>query len=141
MRFALNLSKSYVCLNEVIRRMNTRKALKDLVALKAMILEDGVIDYDETTKLLEYIEQYISSDHKIFADFKATVDACRKDGKITNEESEQLKVEIDTLLHFLTMVMIIECVFGSKAMKKIITYVLGSAALISLIAAGICFVL
>lgn len=104
--------------------MTIRKALKDLTALKTEILKDGIIDLNETTKLLDFIEPYVQSNNRIFADFKATVCACRKDGKISMLESAKLETEIDNMLYFLKVEMIVE-------------YVLGGILLLSLIAAGI----
>ena len=104
--------------------MTIRKALKDLTALKAEILKDGIIDWNETTKLLDFIEPHVQSNNRIFADFKATVCACSKDGKISMLESAKLEAEIDYMLYFLKVEMIVE-------------YVLGGILLLSLIAAGI----
>lgn len=104
--------------------MTIRKALKDLTALKAEILKDGNIDWNETTKLLDFIEPYVRSNNQIFVNFQATVFACRKDGKISMLESAKLEAEIDNMLYFLKVEMIVE-------------YVLSGILLLGLVAAGI----
>lgn len=93
--------------------MTISAARTKLIALKTAILADGIIDFDETFVLLDFIDPYVKASNTRFVEFRKNLIKAREDGKITPEESNALVCEIDSIISFLTTEALIEkVVFG-----------------------------
>lgn len=68
-----------------------------LRALKASVLADGKVDWNETEQLLQAIRPLASKRGFLFEDYERLLVKCREDGKITAEESRQLALQLDFL--------------------------------------------
>lgn len=77
--------------------MTTNKMIRQLQTLKKSVLEDGVIDWDETEKLCQAIRPLSVRKGFIFENYERLLEKCRKDMKITSEESRELAIQLDFL--------------------------------------------
>jgi len=82
--------------------MTTGATIWRLKALKRAILKDGRVDWDETGRLLEVIRPLATRRGFLFQDYERLLDKCREDGKITEEESEKLALQLDFLCSLFT---------------------------------------
>ena len=78
-------------------RLKTHQLIRQLQQLKKSVLEDGKIDWDETEQLREAIRPLSVRRGFIFEDYERLLMKCRKDGKITPDESRQLALQLDFL--------------------------------------------
>lgn len=81
--------------------MTAREAKTKLKGLKTAILADGKVDLTEVDILLEFIDEYIGCDK--FMQLKQLLVLCKKDAKITKEESVQIAQEIDRTIRHLAV--------------------------------------
>ena len=68
---------------------NENLTKEELDKLAKDVLADGVVDFDETTKLLGFMTPCIGMSDK-YAEFKRLLDRVRADGVITPEESVEV---------------------------------------------------
>lgn len=78
-------------------RITTNQLIRQLQWLKKSVLEDGKIDWDETEQLRETIRPLSVRRGFIFEDYEQLLRKCRKDGKITPDESKELALQLDYL--------------------------------------------
>ena len=81
--------------------MKIRKAKILFERLRQDILANSVVDWKETDELLDFIETYVQTDNKQFVGFAEVLRTCRKDCKITPEESKILIEWIDRVYEYL----------------------------------------
>jgi len=77
--------------------MTTGATIGKLKALKRAVLEDGKVDWEETSRLLDVIRPLAAKRGFLFQDYERLLEKCRADGKITREESEKLALQLDFL--------------------------------------------
>ena len=77
--------------------VSTNQLIQQLQKLKKSVLEDDVIDWDETEQLRNAIRPLSIRRGFIFEYFEKEIMECRKDGKITPEESRLLALHLDLL--------------------------------------------
>ena len=82
--------------------MTTVKAIRNLKLLRRKVLADNVVDWDETSELLESIRPLAQSHGFLFQDYIRLLEKCREDGKISKNESEKLALQLDFLCNFFT---------------------------------------
>ena len=73
------------------------KTVRRLRALKASVLADGKVDWSETEQLLQAIRPLAVKHGFLFEDYTRLLVKCREDGKITEEESRLLALQLDFL--------------------------------------------
>ena len=76
---------------------STNQLILQLQKLKKSVLKDGVIDWDETEQLRDAIRPLSVRRGYIFEYLEKEIMDCRKDGKITPEESRLLALHLDLL--------------------------------------------
>ena len=76
--------------------MNENMTQEELDKLAKDVLADGVVDFDETTKLLGFMTPCIGMSDK-YAEFKRLLDRVRADGVITPEESAEVAAALRKL--------------------------------------------
>ena len=69
---------------------------KELERMTAEVLKDGVVDFDETTRLLGFMTPSVTQAEK-FAAFKRLLERVRADGVITPEESAEVAAALKGL--------------------------------------------
>ena len=69
---------------------------EDLDKLAKDVLADGVVDFDETTRLLGFMTPSVAQSQK-YAEFKQLLDRVRADGVITPEESAEVAAALRKL--------------------------------------------
>ena len=69
---------------------------EELDKLAKDVLADGVVDFDETTKLLGFMTPSVAQSEK-YAEFKRLLDRVRADGVITPEESAEVAAALKKL--------------------------------------------
>ena len=100
--------------------MKTGYTIERLKALRTRVLADGVIDWHETDALL-VAARALAVRHGIdFEDFERLLVKCRRDLKITREESDQLARQLDYL-----------CMAAYRARRRVWLAVAGLLALAS----------
>ena len=82
--------------------MTTGYTIKKLKTLKAAVLADGKIDWNETSELLEATRELAVRHGFPFEDFERQLVKCREDGVITPVESDNLAKQLDYLCTFFT---------------------------------------
>ena len=82
---------------QLTTKITTNQLIRQLQQLKKSVLEDNVIDWDETEQLREAIRPLSVRRGSIFEYFEKEIMDCRKDGKITPEESRLLALHLDLL--------------------------------------------
>ena len=80
--------------------MTSAQAIRKLKGLKADILRDGKVDWDETGVLLDFIRPLTRKHGFLFQDYENLLKKCRADGRITKEESDKLALQLDFLCGF-----------------------------------------
>ena len=71
-------------------------AQEELNRMAQDVLADGVVDFDETTRLLGFMTPSVAQSQK-YAEFKKLLDRVRADGVITPEESAEVAVALKEL--------------------------------------------
>ena len=69
---------------------------EELNKLAKDVLADGVVDFDETTRLLGFMTPSVAQSQK-YAEFKRLLDRVRADGVITPEESAEVAAALKEL--------------------------------------------
>ena len=82
--------------------MTKRTMIGRLQALKASVLADGEVNWDETEQLLQAIRPLAVKRGFLFEDYERLLVKCREDGKITPEESRELALQLDFLCSLCT---------------------------------------
>lgn len=100
--------------------MKTGYTIERLKALRTRVLADGVIDWHETDALLIAARALAVRYGIDFEDFERLLVKCRRDLKITREESDQLARQLNYL-----------CTAASRARRRVWLAVAGIAALTS----------
>jgi len=77
--------------------MTNARATRALMALKRDILSDGLVDWEETGRLEEFLRPLVECLGTEVVRFLDLLDRCRQDGKITSEESELLSANLELL--------------------------------------------
>jgi len=80
--------------------MTTGQMIGRLRALKKAVLADGMVDWNETERLMEAIRPLAAKQRFLFQDYERLLEKCRADGRISREESEKLAVQLDFLCGF-----------------------------------------
>ena len=83
--------------DDIIPSMTIEKTIGRLRALKASVLADGKVDWNETEQLLQAIRPLAAKRGFLFEDYERLLVKCREDGKITAEESRLLALQLDFL--------------------------------------------
>lgn len=81
--------------------MTITTTLKKFEELKAAILKDGVVDYDEAVVLLDFIAPYARAGNKMFMNLHKSIVKAQIDGVISKDESDKIVDEIDNVSEFL----------------------------------------
>jgi len=77
--------------------MTNARATRALIALKRDILADGQVDWEETGRLVEFLQPLAGSLGAEVVRFLDLLDRCRRDDKISPEESELLSAHLELL--------------------------------------------
>ena len=77
--------------------MTHSRAIRELRALKKDVLADERVDWDETERLLTFIRPLAAKYGDDFARYEELLEKCRADGKITDEESTVLALNLDLM--------------------------------------------
>ena len=83
--------------------MTIKKCITKFEELKAKILADGKIDYEEAEVLLDFIAPYARSGNKNFTELYKAIVSAKMDGVITHEESESIIQHINNVTKFLNL--------------------------------------
>ena len=78
-------------------KIKTNQLIRQLQKVKKSVLEDGGIDWDETEQLRKAVRPLSVRRGFIFEYFEKLLMDCRKDGRITPEESRLLALHLDLL--------------------------------------------
>lgn len=78
-------------------RKTTTQLIWQLKTLKKAVLEDGVVDWDETEQLRKAIRPLAVRRGFIFEDYERLLKKCREDGKISPNESRELALQLEFL--------------------------------------------
>ena len=85
-----------------MRKMTTNQLIRQLKKLKRSVLEDGVVDWNETERIREAIRPLSVRRGFIFEDYERLLMKCRQDGKITPDESRELALQLEFLCDLCT---------------------------------------
>jgi len=77
--------------------MTNARATRALLALKRDILADGQVDWDETSRLEAFLRPMAESLGTEVVRFLDLLNRCRRDEKISSEESELLSAHLELL--------------------------------------------
>jgi len=81
--------------------MKTGTTIVKLRALRRAVLEDGKVDWEETSRLLDFVRPLAAKDDYLFQDFERLLKKCRADGMITREESCLMATQLEALVNYL----------------------------------------